>query len=136
MVPENVLVAAQELLSILQTSGDAPSICAIREENNLLRQKLTELEKKEENLRVNGNGQSGRNSQGRNSQGRESGRNKSVRCWYPPCGKQHPGGWKECRLRKRNEPDWQPALATNNRNRPAAHVVQGQNVEDDSNYLN
>ena len=29
--PETVLVAAQELSSILQTSGDAPGICAIRE---------------------------------------------------------------------------------------------------------
>ena len=50
--PETVLVAAQELSSILQTSGDAPGICAIREENSVLRQKLTELEKKVENLQM------------------------------------------------------------------------------------
>ena len=48
--PETVLVAAQELSSILQTSGDAPNICAIREENSVLRQKLTELEKKVDSL--------------------------------------------------------------------------------------
>ena len=130
-VPETVLVAAQELSSILQTSGDTPSICAIREENSVLRQKLTELEKKVDDLQVNAN-----NKSGRSSRGRFPGRSRSIRCWYPPCGKQHPGGWKECRLRKRNEPEWQPSLTPNNRIPLASRAVQGQDSADDSNYLN
>jgi hypothetical protein len=39
--PKTLLVAAQEHSSILQTSGDVPSICAIRDENSVLQQKLT-----------------------------------------------------------------------------------------------
>ena len=132
--PETVLVATQELSSILQTSGDAPGICAIREENSVLRQKLTELEKKVENLQIRENTRS--SSTGRSSPGRFPGRGRSVRCWYPPCGKQHPGGWKECRLRKRSEPDWQPLLASNKRGPPALRAVQDQEFKDDSNYLN
>ena len=78
--PETVLVAAQELSSILQTSGDAPGICAIREENSVLRQKLTELEKKVENLQIRENTRS--SSTGRSSPGRFPGRGRSVHCWY------------------------------------------------------
>ena len=64
------------------------------------------------------------------------GRGRSIRRWYPPCGKQYFGGWKECRLRKENEPDWQPLLASNKRSPPALHAAQGQDFKDDSNYLN
>ena len=87
--PETVLVAAQELSSILQSSGDALGICAICKENSVLRQKSTELEKKVENLQIRENTRS-------SSTGRFPSRGRSVRCWYPPCGKQHSEGWKEC----------------------------------------
>ncbi len=100
----------------------------------MLQQKLTELEKKVENLQIKENStKSG--PTGRISQGRFPGRGRSICCWYPPCGKQHPGGWKECRLRKRNEPDWQPSLASNKRSHPASRAVHSRDVEDDSDYL-
>ena len=73
---------------------------------------------------------------GRTSQGRLPGRGRSVHCCYPRCGKQRLEGWKECRLRKRNESDWQPSLASNKERSPASHTVQSRDFEDDSYYLN
>ena len=102
---ENVLVATQELTSILQTSSDGPSICTIQKENTQLRQQVNELAKNVEELEASAQN---RPTSGNSPQGKQPGVKKAVRCWYLPCGKTHSGGWAESRLSKRREPDWKP----------------------------
>ncbi len=47
---ENVLAAAQDFSSILQTSGEGATVGALRRENDTLRQRVDELARKVENL--------------------------------------------------------------------------------------
>ena len=122
--PENVLAAAQEFSSILQTSGEGATVGALRRENDTLRQRVDELARKVQNLEAGAK----QYTKSKPNQRRPPA-NKSVRCWYPPCGKVHPGGWVECRLRKQREPTWNPSLLRS----PNSRAVQ--KPQDSGSYL-